>query len=403
MLFLCAALYAAASAQIASVSQLRDVKESEEYYPDLKNLVEKHRAFEPYPDNTVRGDQPLTRGEFARIFYLGLNEKLKAAQKINPRYPGSDLATGGSGGGAAWNIANVRDVPPNSKYYAALRGLMDEYLIDLTGKDGFFRPDATVSQKEVFDWMAVFFKATSDTQFSATKIVTRKEWIILMSRAFDSLGERVALIEPPAKNKAVGARPENRTRNSGSNNDASKYSYRSRAELMDVLNFHYPAGNSLRGEIPMTRREFASLMSEYLSDLNRAALWKLKIKDEAEYFALVKKNPLYAVSGERFLTIVSGSSGQRFQDVNALGLDMFNFNRLENLGVDICDAALFCRPEQKVTEREFYQWLQKIFGISLKSVPSSEQPVIRARIVDSLGDALGSSYQKINSFTPLSP
>lgn len=175
-------------------------------------------------------------------------------------------------------------------------------------------------------------------------------------------------------------------------------SYRSREELMEVLNFAYPAGNSLRGEIPMTRREFAAIMSDYLNDLIHAAVWKLKIKNEAEYFELVGKNPSYAVSNETSYTGISDPAQKKFLDANSLGLEMRNLNRLVKMGVDICDADLLCRPEQKVTEKEFYRWLQRIFGTSLKNAPASDEPVIRARMVNFLGDALWSSYQKINNF-----
>lgn len=180
-------------------------------------------------------------------------------------------------------------------------------------------------------------------------------------------------------------------------------SYQTREELMEVLNFHYPAGNSLRGEIPMTRREFAAIMSDYLNDLIHAAVRKLKIKNEAEYFELVRKNPSYAVSSETVYTGISDPSQKKFLDANSLGLEMRNLNRLVKMGVDICDADLLCRPEQKVTEKEFYRWLQRIFGISLKNAPASDQPVIRARMVNFLGDALWSSYQKINNFAAAAP
>lgn len=52
-------------AQVTSVEQLRDVQTSDWAYSALKSLVERYDCLEGYPDSTYRGEQTLTRYEYA--------------------------------------------------------------------------------------------------------------------------------------------------------------------------------------------------------------------------------------------------------------------------------------------------------------------------------------------------
>lgn len=52
-------------AQMTSVSQITDVSESDDYFYALQTLVERYGCITVYPDGTYRGNQPLTRGDFA--------------------------------------------------------------------------------------------------------------------------------------------------------------------------------------------------------------------------------------------------------------------------------------------------------------------------------------------------
>lgn len=399
LMFICANLYAV-NAQITSVSQLRDVKPTDKYYPALKNLIEKHKAFEPYPDNTLRAEQPITRGEFAKQLYLGLKQKLKEAWEIKPQTIGSDLTGAGVGGGAGWDISAVKDVSPNSKYYTVLRFLMTEYLTDLTNADSYFRPDAPMSQKELFDYLSKLFKATADVEFSQTKIVSRGEWVILMSRAFDTLSDTVESITPAEKTNSLIEARSGKPVQIYADNPAETYSFQSREELMKILNSPNRAGNSLNIESPLTRREFVAFMTDYLDDLLMAAIKKLKADGAEGYFDMIKKNPAYAVSNER--SSPTDASYKRYANSD-LRADAYKLARLEDLGIKICDTSLVCHFEQPVTEREFYQWIQKIFMISVPNASTSDKPMMRAKMIQPLGDALWASFRKINAFSILPP
>lgn len=54
-------------AQVTSVSEIKDVQPSDNYYQAVQTLVEKYGCAPTYPDNTFRGNQQATRGEVAQM------------------------------------------------------------------------------------------------------------------------------------------------------------------------------------------------------------------------------------------------------------------------------------------------------------------------------------------------
>jgi len=64
--------------QITSVSELRDVAPTDWAYEALRSLVERYGCIVGYPDRTFRGNQPLTRWEFA----AGLNACLNTLERL---------------------------------------------------------------------------------------------------------------------------------------------------------------------------------------------------------------------------------------------------------------------------------------------------------------------------------
>lgn len=72
--------------QVNSVFQLRDVSPGDWAFEALRNLVERYGCIAGYPDGTYRGNQPMTRYEFA----AGLNACLQQIENL--------IATGGATG-----------------------------------------------------------------------------------------------------------------------------------------------------------------------------------------------------------------------------------------------------------------------------------------------------------------
>ena len=64
--------------QVTSVSQLRDVSPGDWAFEALRNLVERYGCIAGYPDATFRGNQPMTRYEFA----AGLNACLQQIERL---------------------------------------------------------------------------------------------------------------------------------------------------------------------------------------------------------------------------------------------------------------------------------------------------------------------------------
>lgn len=96
--------------QVTSVSQLRDVSPGDWAFEALRNLVERYGCIAGYPDRTFRGNQPLTRYEFA----AGLNACLQQIERL--------IAAGSGARGTGINESDL----------AAVQKLTDEFKAELT-------------------------------------------------------------------------------------------------------------------------------------------------------------------------------------------------------------------------------------------------------------------------------
>ncbi|MEB3826081.1 S-layer homology domain-containing protein [Phormidium sp. CCY1219] len=71
-------------AQVTSISGIRDVSPSDDYYYALQNLVERYNCVSVYPDGTYRGNRALTRGDFAIMLEGCLNRVMEVvAAQLN--------------------------------------------------------------------------------------------------------------------------------------------------------------------------------------------------------------------------------------------------------------------------------------------------------------------------------
>ncbi|MGL5794897.1 MAG: iron uptake porin, partial [Waterburya sp.] len=64
--------------QVTNVNQLRDVSPTDWAYEALRSLVDRYGCIAGFPNQTYRGDQPLTRYEFA----AGLNSCLNQIERL---------------------------------------------------------------------------------------------------------------------------------------------------------------------------------------------------------------------------------------------------------------------------------------------------------------------------------
>jgi hypothetical protein len=82
----------AIAAQNASTTQFRDVKPTDWAYPAIQSLVERYGCISGYPDSTFRGQQALTRYEFAAALNSCL-DKLNASftEQLNQKASKEEL------------------------------------------------------------------------------------------------------------------------------------------------------------------------------------------------------------------------------------------------------------------------------------------------------------------------
>ncbi|MEO1690948.1 MAG: iron uptake porin, partial [Cyanobacteria bacterium J06631_6] len=64
--------------QVTNVNQLRDVSPTDWAYEALRSLVDRYGCISGFPNQTYRGDQPLSRYEFA----AGLNSCLNQIERL---------------------------------------------------------------------------------------------------------------------------------------------------------------------------------------------------------------------------------------------------------------------------------------------------------------------------------
>ena len=83
----------AAFAQVRSVSELTDISPTDWAFQAVRSLVERYQCLEGFPDNTFRGDRPLTRYEFAAALNKCLNRVIEIVSGDVIDLPDDDLST----------------------------------------------------------------------------------------------------------------------------------------------------------------------------------------------------------------------------------------------------------------------------------------------------------------------
>ncbi len=205
--FVCFIFCVSATAQITSISQIKDVKPADKHFMALQSLVERYGVFS---DETFRGNDPLTREEFAVLLNKSADMLVELAASTDEDIAAYELINSFSANQTNITaVSQIKDIKASYNQYIHLESLTERYGIDICDKDKYFRPTKTVTEKEFYTWIAKIFNGTANSNPSATKAVTRSEWIIVMEAALDSVNERIAKIveekkaakKPKAKSK----------------------------------------------------------------------------------------------------------------------------------------------------------------------------------------------------------
>jgi S-layer homology domain len=198
---LCALITVSANAQITSISQIKDVQPTDKHFMALQSLVERYGVFS---EEKFRANDPLTREEFVVLLNSSLDRLMDLAASTDEDIAAYEVFTGFSANNTnITSISQIKDIKASYNQYVHLQSLTERYGIDICDADKNFRPTKTVTEKEFYTWIAKIFNGSINSSPSATKAITRSEWIIVMNDALDSVNERIAALvdEKQATNK----------------------------------------------------------------------------------------------------------------------------------------------------------------------------------------------------------
>jgi S-layer homology domain len=200
--FVCAILAISANAQITSISQVKDVKTTDKHFIALQSLVERYGVFS---EEKFRANDPLTREEFVVLLNKSLDILVELAASADENIAARDLFNSYSANGTnITSISQIKDIKASYNQYVHLQSLIERYGIDICDADKNFRPTKTVTEKEFYTWIAKVFNGSANSSPSATKALTRSEWIIVMNAALDSVNEKIADIVSEKESNKLG-------------------------------------------------------------------------------------------------------------------------------------------------------------------------------------------------------
>ncbi len=191
-----------ANAQITNISQVKDVKSTDKHFTALQSLVERYGVFS---EEKFRANDPLTREEFVVLLNESLDRLIDLAASTDEDIAAYELFNTYSANETnLTSISQIKDIKASYNQYIHLESLIERYGIDICDKDKNFRPAKTVTEKEFYTWIAKIFNGSANSNPSATKAVTRSEWVIVMNAALDSVNERIADIISEKESNKLG-------------------------------------------------------------------------------------------------------------------------------------------------------------------------------------------------------
>lgn len=191
----------------ASISEVKDMQETDNSYSSVKSLLENNKIMMVYDDNTFKSNEPLRRGDFI----VSLNSALDALNKMK-----TDLGVDSSvintldrnrKGNYLTSVSQVKDLNPNSLYYPAAKSLIETWGISepfLSNKT--LSADKVMTEKEVYNILhnALGYTSTAFNPYSTT--ITRGKFAIALNNAVLQKSDEIASLHSQASEKAYVAR-----------------------------------------------------------------------------------------------------------------------------------------------------------------------------------------------------
>lgn len=171
--------------------------------------------------------------------------------------------------------------------------------------------------------------------------------------------------------------------------------FRSKEELTGYLQFwHLRATKAEDAAKPMTRFDFVWMFYFHIDRLTDLAVYKLKLKSSEEFYDFAQANPEYSINFRYSARgVPAGTSTAVFWDVPRN--DNIAYEVLNRLGVNFCDRTNNCYPEQEITEREFYEWVGKVYGVEFDDVSVTDNPMRRGSMAAPLVHAIQTNFERV--------
>ncbi|GAC1381167.1 MAG: hypothetical protein NVSMB45_05610 [Ginsengibacter sp.] len=194
----------------ASISEVKDIQESDNSYLSVKNLLETNKIILAYDDNTFKSNEPLRRGDFI----VSLNSALDVLNKMK-----TDMGVDSSvintldrnrKGSYLTSVSQVKDLNANSVYYPAAKSLIETWGISepfLNNKT--LSADKLITEKEVYNILHNSLGYTSTAFNPYATSITRGKFAIALNNAVLQKSDEIASLHSQAYEKAYVARKAN--------------------------------------------------------------------------------------------------------------------------------------------------------------------------------------------------
>ncbi len=189
----CAFFVISENAQITEISEIKDVKPTDKYYKALQSLIENYEIDLTDKDDMFRAGDAVTRLDFAFTLDSGFNSIVgKSGQdlfvfKLYERFSVNNLGL--------TSVDEIIDISKKDYYWGTVKVLTEKYGIDICDADKNFRPTKQITEREFYTWIAKIFDGNIGGNPSATKALTRGEFVIVMNAALENVSANILKIE----------------------------------------------------------------------------------------------------------------------------------------------------------------------------------------------------------------
>lgn len=183
-----------------SISQLTDVKETDDCFVHLQSLVERYGiTVAACNKTTFGGSQILSNGALAKMLSSGLEKinelkmfAVSGKSEADKKKIEAKIKLSGFGlfKHQYTTVGKIKDLKASDCYYQAVKILLEDFKIDITNKAGLLQAGKPANGKNVGLLLKEVLGLTDlDVSKYATATITKAEFSILLNMALDQYNE----------------------------------------------------------------------------------------------------------------------------------------------------------------------------------------------------------------------